>query len=83
MAAEVTTVRRVYLKAPQFRQSAWHTAWYVTPETMGRPMHERVMQSLEFYFGVAREVPQNVYDQLAAQGIATKERPRRRDEDDD
>lgn len=83
MAAEVVTVRRVYLKPESLRKSGWHTAWYPDLSMPREPGKDQMMRSLEFFFGVAKDVPLNIYEQLASMGIATKDRPRRRDEEDD
>ena len=75
MAAEVTTIPRVYLKDKTFWKSAHHTA-YATPG--GNPHNKddlRQPEILVFEFGVARQVPLAKYELFADCGIATTDRP--------
>lgn len=83
MAAEVTTIPRVYLKDKQYWKSGYHTA-YATPN--GNPSnHEdhRAPEALVFEFGVARGVPLAKFELFRDAGIATTDRPVLRPIEDD
>lgn len=76
MATEIVLVPYVYLKPPHLQKSGHHTAWApapVMPDT--QPGAVQATISLEFWHGVATDVPMTTYRIFAAQGIATTERP--------
>ena len=82
MAVEIVTIPRVYLASSAYWRSAHHTA-YCSPGS--NPRHaddERPLLKLEFNFGVARNVEQNIYDAFVEAGIATTDRPQPRRDDD-
>ena len=75
MAVEEKTVARVYLVDPTInRHSAKHTIY--AGGTVGANGEEAPLIRLEFDFGVARHVPQTVYDRFKALGHVTTERPK-------
>ncbi len=76
MSAEITTVKRVFLKQKALQNSAYHRAYAPAPvQPDSRPGADQALIVLEFWAGVAYDVPQATYDQFAALGIATKEPP--------
>lgn len=83
MSVEVVTIPRVYLKPKSLRNSAFHTAYIVPGQNPNDPNSNKEYLSLEFNRGLARNVPKNIYDAFAAAGIATTERPRYDEEDED
>mgnify|MGYP001180842266 CR=1 FL=1 len=82
MANEVPTVRRVYIKDPNLNtHSMIHTVY--AGEGPIKPGEETVMKKLEFFGGVARDVPTQTYKLFKDLGHATTDRPKRREQDDD
>ena len=76
MAAEITTIARVYLKPEQFRKSMYHTARAPAPGLPNaQPGADQPMVELTFEGGIAFDVPTATYDIFAALGIATTEIP--------
>jgi hypothetical protein len=73
----------VYLKPRALWKSAFHTARCCPGQNPKDPNSHVEEMTLVFHFGVARHVPKNVYDAFAAIGIATTERPRFTDDDED
>ena len=82
MAAEIKTVRRAYLTQPEFRKGL-HTAYTAAPGIPEDPKLPQALLHLDFLFGVARDVPQNLFDAFKAAGQVTDQRPRRPAWDDD
>ena len=83
MPAEVITVRRVYLKPRILWKSAHHTAYTAPGQNPNDPSNHHEVFTLTFEFGVARNIPMNVYKAFEAAGIATTERPKLDTDDDD
>jgi hypothetical protein len=83
MAAETITHKRAYLKSKELQKSAHHTAYAPLPGSRPGKDGSQMLVKLEFFFGIARDVEATTYDAFAAIGVATTERPKRRDEDDD
>lgn len=83
MAAEVTTISRVYLKPKELWKSAYHTAYCAPNQNPKDPNNNQETYQLIFNFGVARHVPLNVYKAFEAAGIATTDKPKIQDDDDD
>ena len=78
MAAEIKTVRRVYLRPGIAPNSMYHTAYAPAPSNeAAQPGADQALVTLTFIAGVAQDVPQAKYDLFARAGIATTERPRR------
>jgi hypothetical protein len=76
MAVEFVTIPRVYLTDPNINRSSGHHTIYAS-EGVIRPGEDTPpMYRLEFEFGVARNVPQHIYDRFHALGHVTTERPR-------
>ena len=75
MPADEIKVPRVYLTDPNInRFSAHHTIYAgAGPITPGQ---DTPLMRIEFEFGVARQVPQVVYDRFYALGHVTTERPK-------
>lgn len=75
MAAEEVKIPRVYLTDPNInRRSAKHTIYAGSGPI--KPGEESPLVRLEFDFGVARGVPQSLYDRFHALGHVTTERPK-------
>lgn len=72
---------KLYLKPDQFKKSAVHTHYYGTGAVTTNTNDPHTIKRLEFQGGVATNVPDEVARQAEAEGIATRTRPRRRDED--
>lgn len=81
MAIEIKTVRRAYA-ADKKHQQGIHTAYTAAPGIPEDPTKPQSLMRLDFVFGVARDVPQNVFDAFKAVGIVTDERPKRGWDDD-
>lgn len=82
MTTEVLTVPKVYLKNPAHWKSGYHTAYATTRKNPVTPGEDPPLARIEFWFGIARNVPQNLYDLFAEAGVVTTERPKMRHEDD-
>lgn len=80
----IPTIPKVYLVDPAInRRSAFHTAYCSDPGPIVAGQ-EKPLHRLEFWFGVARNVPLTVYERFRDAGIATTNMPRvpgREDED--
>ena len=84
MAIEVKTIRRVYLRPGIADRSMFHTAYFPAPtQPNAQPGADQTLITLTFIGGVARDVPETLYDLAAAAGIASKDRPRRQWEDEE
>lgn len=83
MAIEVLTVPKVYLKNPAHWKSGYHTAYATARQNAVTPGEDPPLARIEFWFGIARNVPQHIYNIFADAGVVTTERPRLRGVDDD
>ena len=84
MAAEVKTIRRVYLRPGIAPNSMYHSAYFPAPnQPSAQPGADQALVKLVFIAGVAQDVPEALYDLAVAAGIATKDRPRRQWEQDE
>lgn len=83
MAADVTTVSRVYMADPNINTHSMHHTIYAGREPL-KPGTEQEMVKLEFFGGVARGVDTQTFQLLKDLGHVTTDRPKRRgDEDED
>jgi len=88
MAVEIITIPRVYINPnlKEHARSAHYRAMAPAPvQPNAQPGADMAIITLEFINGIARNVPQTVYDQFHALGIATTSRPKARwelDEDE-
>ena len=83
MAAEITTIPRVYLRQRELWKSGFHTAYCAPGQNPKDQNSNQETYQLQFFFGIARHVPLNVYNAFADAGIATTDRPRLSDDDVD
>ena len=76
MSVGIITVPRVYLAQKHLQKSAHHRAYAPAPtQPNAQPGADQAVIVLEFWNGVARDVPSLVYEQFKDLGIATTERP--------
>ena len=73
--AEEITIPRVYLTDPTLNRRSAHHTIYASSGPI-RPGENEPLQRLEFEFGVARNVPTQVYERFRALGHVTTERPK-------
>ena len=73
---EVKKIPRVYMTDTNLaRKSGHHTVYVGTPGTAGE------LHKLEFEFGIAKNVPLNVYERFRDAGHATTDIPKRSGQD--
>ena len=76
--------KRVYLADEELRKrSAHHTAYVGAPAEEHIPGMPAPLHKLEFYNGVARDVDEQTFSRFKDVGVATLDKPKRRDEDED
>ena len=72
---------KLYLKPDVFKKSGVHTHYSSSRPIRTNSDEKIIVQGIKFIDGVARDVPEELARQMEAEGIASRTRPKRKDDD--